>query len=211
MIIRVAAQLPDGSSLNRTLDIAETIQDELLSIDGISDSINIVGYNPITGALQVNVAAVFAVLSPWEYRRKNNETINNLIMEAQEKTAYINGAAIGIFNAPPVRGLSSTGGFQLEIQDTHNSSFSDLYNSTQKIIDQGNSSDELQSLFSTFEINFPQYYVDLDRVKAKTMGINISDVFKTHKNNHHNQSNQLIILLTCNLHNKHLSYTTYYL
>jgi multidrug efflux pump subunit AcrB len=78
-----------------------------------------------------------------------------------------------------VRGLARTGGFEFQLQDRSSGSLTELSLVAQRLVDEGNRSPELQNLFTTFRPNVPQVFLDLDRVKAKTLGVRIDEVFET--------------------------------
>lgn len=172
-------QGPGGSSLQRTTRAVNQVEDILNSTAGIEHVVSIGGLNIITSATDSNSAAIFAVLAPWSERKSPNLRVGAIISTVQKRFNEISDAVVVAFNAPPIRGLSELGGFQFELQDLEGQSLQTLYNMTQEMIRNGNKEPDLTGLFSTFTANIPELYINLDRTKAKTLGVSISDVFST--------------------------------
>ncbi|MGV8710815.1 efflux RND transporter permease subunit, partial [Pseudomonas aeruginosa] len=82
---------------------------------------------------------------------------------------------------PPVQGLGTIGGFRLQIEDRGNQGYEELFKQTQNIITKARALPELEpsSVFSSYQVNVPQIDADIDREKAKTHGVAISDIFDT--------------------------------
>ena len=97
--------------------------------------------------------------------------------QVQQQVAPIEEADVLVFNAPPVRGLSALGGFEFELQDTESVGLTSLADAAQAMAIAGNQQPELQGLISSFSIDVPQYFIDIDRAKVTALGLNITDVF----------------------------------
>jgi len=122
---------------------------------------------------------MFAVLAPWGKRKSYALSVFGIIDNVRKKFAGIQGAVVVPFNAPPIQGLSSTGGFQFELEDRSGLGIQTLANVTKEMIEKGNQRPELVGLFSSFTADVPGIYIELDRTKTKTQGVAISDVFDT--------------------------------
>ncbi len=175
----VNVQGPEGASLQRTQKTMEKAYEMLKNMKGVDHVIQIVGLNFLTSSSDSNSGAMFAVLAPWDKRKKKSLGVTALIAQARKEFASIQGAIIVPFNAPPIQGLSSTGGFQYELQDRGDLGLEKLAEIMGEMVEKGNASDELVGLFSTFTANVPGIYITLDRTKAKTQGVSITDVFDT--------------------------------
>ncbi|MFH1653320.1 MAG: multidrug efflux RND transporter permease subunit [Pseudomonadota bacterium] len=173
------AQGPDGSSLERTDKIATQIEKILGNTEGVSDVLTIGGYNIINGGLDPSASSFFVVLNPWDDRTSEDLSLNAIMSTIYMKTLKIEGAMVIPFNPPPISGLSTTGGFQFELQDREGNTLDRLSAVTQKMIDEAKKEPSLTPLSTSFRINYPQIYIDLDRTKTKVLGIQISDVFNT--------------------------------
>ncbi len=175
----VNVQGPEGSSLERTEETMKQVYDILVNTPGVAHVVSIAGLNFLTSASDSNTGAMFAVLEPWGKRQTYALSVFGLIETVRKDFAGIQGAVVVPFNAPPIQGLSSTGGFQFELEDRSSLGIPTLAKVTDEMIEKGNASPELVGLFSSFTANVPGLYIELDRTKAKTQGVAISDVFDT--------------------------------
>ena len=122
---------------------------------------------------------VFAILKPSKERSKE-ESANTIAASLNAKySAAIKGAYIGTFPPPPVSGLGTLGGFKLQIEDRGALGYEALNDATQKFLKRASEAPELGPSFTSYQINVPQLDVDLDRVKAKQLGVSVTDVFDT--------------------------------
>ncbi|MFH1240749.1 MAG: multidrug efflux RND transporter permease subunit [Pseudomonadota bacterium] len=175
----ILVQGPEGSALGRTERVAGQVEDIALSTPGVSDVLTIGGYDIVNSVSVSNSATVIAILKPWSERKTPELSLDGIMAKVRRGTAGIAGAIVFSFNPPPIQGLSQTGGFEFELQDLRGGSLDELSNVASKIIQEGRNYPELLPLSTSFAVNFPQYYIDLDRTKAKTLGIPISDIFDT--------------------------------
>jgi hydrophobe/amphiphile efflux-1 (HAE1) family protein len=172
-------QLPDGASLDRTLGVAKQVEDVLLHTPGIVGTNLFGGFDLLTGTSPPNTGAAFVTLAPWKERERKGESLDAIFASVRPKLAAIPDARVLALNPAPIRGLSRTGGFEFELQDRAGGSLPELARVAQEIVDRGNRSPELQGLFTSFRPTVPQVFVDLDRAKAKTLGVPVSHVFDT--------------------------------
>ncbi len=174
----VNIQGPEASSLERTNEIVSEVHDILTNTKGVDHVISISGLNFLTNSADSNTAAMFAVLTPWDKRKSKETQIDYILSSVRKEFAGIEGAIVVAFNAPPIQGLSSTGGFQFEIEDRSDLGIETLAKVTMQMIEEGEKRPELEGLFTYFSANTPGLHIDLDRTKTKTQGIMISDVFE---------------------------------
>ena len=170
---------PEGSSLERTEKVANKIEKILLSTPGVSDVLTIGGFDLINNINVPNTGTIIVVLKPWDKRKTPALSVNGIMNSIRKQTAGITEAMVVVFNAPPIQGLSQTGGFEFELQDLTGGSFDTLSAVTQKMIKSAAEEPALLPLSSSFAVNFPQFYIDLDRTKAKALDVSISDIFNT--------------------------------
>ncbi len=175
----IDVQGPEGSSLERTEETMHEVYNILVNTPGVAHVVSIAGLNFLTSASDSNTGAMFAVLESWGKRKSYALSVFGIIEKMREEFAGIQGAVVVPFNAPPIQGLSSTGGFQFELEDRGSLGIQTLAKVTNEIIEKGNQGSELTGLFSSFTADVPGIYVELDRTKAKTQGIAISDIFDT--------------------------------
>lgn len=176
----VNAQLPDGASLERSEAVVEQMTEIALNTPGVAHTIGVPGYSVLTSTNISNVGGMFVTLEPFEERKGNPALYADAIaLNLQQQFRGILEAQIVAFGAPPVDGLGNTGGFKLQVQDRSNAGLESLQGSLGRVITAGNQQPGLAGLFSSFSINQPQLYVEIDREKAKTQGIALDDLFET--------------------------------
>jgi hydrophobe/amphiphile efflux-1 (HAE1) family protein len=176
----VVIQGPDGSSLQRTDAVAKQVRDILQSTPGVEIVGSISGLNFLTLAAQSNSAVEFAILKPWS-ERPPEQSASSLVAAVRPKLLQIPGAFALSFDPPSIPGLGTTGGFEFQIEDLTGRGNSALNEATQAVIAEARKQPELsaQQLFSSFSTSTPQFDYDLDRNKAKLLGLNLPDVFNT--------------------------------
>ncbi len=119
------------------------------------------------------------MLKPWDQRQSPELKADAVIERLREKGATIGNARVLIFNAPPIQGLGTTGGFQFELQDIENAGPKILDAVAKQLIEAGNKRPELADLSTTFATDVPQLYLDIDRTKVKSMNVPMGELFKT--------------------------------
>jgi hydrophobe/amphiphile efflux-1 (HAE1) family protein len=172
-------QLPDGASLERTEEVADRASEILRSIPGIAATVTIGGFDTISATNPSNAAGIFTRLAPWSERRSREQSIDGILGRARESLGAIPQAQVLPLNPPPLRGISRTGGFELQVQDRSGGELHELGAAVGRLIDAGNAAPELEGLFTNFRTDVPQYLIEVDRVKAKALGVSITDVFET--------------------------------
>jgi hydrophobe/amphiphile efflux-1 (HAE1) family protein len=172
-------QLPDGASLARTLEVAEQVEKLLLATPGVVGMNLFGGFDALTNTSPPNVGSAFVTLAPWEEREAQGLSLESILASVRPQLAAIAGARVLALNPAPIRGLARTGGFEFEVQDRSGGSLVELGRVTQRIVDEGNASPELEGLFTSFRPTVPQIFVDLDRAKAKALGVRVDEIFET--------------------------------
>ncbi|MBP2551019.1 multidrug efflux pump [Neorhizobium galegae] len=173
------AQLPDGASLDRTEDVIKRMSEIALQQPGVKNALAFPGLSINGFTIGSNSGIVFAVLDDFAERKTPELSGNAIAMQLNQKFAGIQDAFIAMFPPPPVNGLGSTGGFKLQIEDRAGFGYPALNEATQAFLGKAYQAPELTGQFSSFQINVPQLYADLDRVKAQQLGVSVTDVFDT--------------------------------
>src|SRR5690606_32911334 len=173
------AQLPDGATLDRTEDVVRQMSDIALEQPGVAHAIAFPGLSINGFTIGSNAGIVFAVLDDFEERSTPELSGGAIAMALNQKYAGIRDAFIAMFPPPPVNGLGSTGGFKLQIEDRAGYGNQVLDEATKAVIAKAYQTPELAGIFSSFQINVPQLYADVDRAKAEQLGVAVTDVFET--------------------------------
>ena len=174
----VSLQLPDGAALERTEQVVIEIEKILFATPGVVGANVFGGFDALTGTSPSNVGSMFVTLKPWS-ERGPDESLEALFAKVRPQLAAVQGARVIALNPAPIRGLSRTGGFEFQLQDRGGGDIQELAAVAQRVIEAGNQAPELRNLFTTFRPSVPLVFVDLDRSKAKALGVPVDDVFQT--------------------------------
>lgn len=171
------AQAPDGVSLNYTQEIMEQISGKISKIEDVESYFTLSGFG--FDGNGSNRGFVFTKLKPWEERAKSEQSVYAILGGLNASLQSITGARALAVNAPPVRGLSTFGGFEFQLQDRLGLPISALVDNANKVIAAANQRPEVANVFTQFAANTPQIEVSVNRDRAKALGINIDDIFDT--------------------------------
>ena len=173
------AQLPSGATLERTEEVIRQMSEIALKEEGVASAIAFPGLS-INGFVNSSSAGiVFVSLKPFEERNRPDLGGMAIAGKLQQKYAAVNGAFIAIFPPPPVRGMGTIGGFKLQIEDRTDQGYQALDNALKAVQAKAWADPALSSVFSSYNVNVPQLFADLDRTKVQQLGISVSDVYQT--------------------------------
>jgi multidrug efflux pump len=173
------AQLPDAASLDRTEDVIKRMTDIALAQPGVANAIAFPGLSINGFTNSSNAGIVFVTLKDFEERKTPDLSGGAIAMALNQKFGAIQDAFIAMFPPPPVNGLGTTGGFKLQLEDRAGLGNRALDEATKAVLAKAYQTPELAGIFSSFQVNVPQLYADLDRAKAEQLGVSVTDVFQT--------------------------------
>jgi multidrug efflux pump len=173
------AQLPDAATLDRTEEVIRKMAEIGLKQPGVINAVEFPGFSINGFTNSSNAGVVFMGLAPFEERRDPSLSAGAIARELNQQFAAIPEAVIAMFPPPPVQGLGTIGGFKLQIEDQAGLGYDALDQATKSFLAKARATPELAGLFSSFAINVPQLYADLDRAKARQLGVPVSEVFST--------------------------------
>ncbi|WP_392478289.1 efflux RND transporter permease subunit [Nostoc sp. C110] len=172
----VIVQGPDGVSLKYTESVMDRVVKEVTSAPEVRASFMISGFGFDGNASNLGIA--FANLKPWKERAEESQSVYGILQRLNKKLSTITEARAIAVNAPPVRGLSSTGGFEFIIQDrTGSAPIETLVETAQKFIAAANKKPVLQRVFTQFTADTPQFDIQVNRNQAKALNVEINDIF----------------------------------
>jgi multidrug efflux pump len=175
----VVTALPPAASLDRTLDITAKVSEELKRNPAVADVVTIAGFDLLSGAQKTNAGVSFVTLTDWSERTDPRLDARNLAPAfAALNVNFRDGIVVG-FNPPPITGMSTTGGFEFYLQDRSGGSLENLSQAAQRVVQAAGQRPELSGVSTTFNTNVPQYRIDVDRDRAKALGVPISAIFDT--------------------------------
>lgn len=169
-------QLPEAASLNRTLEVTPKVDAMLEQLPAVEKRLIINGYNILNGVSQPDSALFVAVLKPWDERLAPEEKLRPTIMGVYAAAAKLPEASVLAFNPPAIPGLGATGGFSFKLQDRAGASPQELAQVAEDFMAEARKRPEVGSVYSKFNPRTPAFRLELDREKAKKLGVPISDV-----------------------------------
>ncbi len=176
----VNVQLPDSASLARTQQTVREIEQAAARIDGVHHTVAIAGQSILLNAAAPNFGALYVMLDDFDHRIEQGLTGEAIAAQLQHAlVGSVGEGVIHVFGAPPVDGLGTAGGFKIVVEDRGDLGTDALQDIYDRIVRDGNQAGELRELFSSFRANSPWLFLDIDRVAAKRMGLNMADVFNT--------------------------------
>lgn len=173
------AQLPTGSTLDRTEQVMREIADAALAEEGVVSAVQFPGLSVNGFVNSASAGIVFVTLDDFENRNNPNLSANAIAGRLQAKYNTIQEAFIAIFPPPPVRGLGTTGGFKLQIQDRADQGYKVLDDVVNQVKQKAYQDPALVGIYSNYNVNVPQLFANLDRTKAVQLGIPVDQVFRT--------------------------------
>ena len=175
-VFPVAVNLPPGSTLERSDEIANKVSEILLKAPGVAASSVQVGLDPVTGVTAADTAQVYAINTPFDKRKgiDNNKVMADL---RKQYAREIVGADVRVLPPPPVRGIGTTGGFKMIIEDRAGRGYQALEQAANAVAQQAQKTGVVGNAFVLFNTHTPRLYADIDRDKAESLGVPDSNVF----------------------------------
>ncbi|MBW0149259.1 efflux RND transporter permease subunit [Marinobacter arenosus] len=174
----VDVQLPDASSLERTDAVLAKVTDMVLEDPAVTDFISVSGFSLLGGSGSNNGLGI-AMLKDWEEREEPELGLRAIVPRLYSGLWAVSEAQIMVFNPPPIPGLGTSSGFDFRLQDNLGRDVSELAQVMNGLIFEANQEEALSRVYSTYRANIPQYLLEVDRNKAKALGIQLSDIFST--------------------------------
>ncbi len=169
--------MPPASSLPRTENLTKSIISQIEKNPNVKDVLTVNGYNMLSGTKNTYSAISFIVLTDWDERTKKEQGVDYLT-SAFNQSGMSNPDGIGFtFSLPPIIGMSTTGGFEGYIQSKTGASSEDLMKKTEEFLAEANKSPALSNVKTTFAVDTPQYRIDLDREKARSLNVSINSIY----------------------------------
>jgi hydrophobe/amphiphile efflux-1 (HAE1) family protein len=173
----VSIQLPAGASLSRTDDVVKDAVGRLLKIDGIRTSVGFAGFSGATFTNASNSAAIFTMMDYFDERSEQGLTFEQILAEVKNQMSQIKEAFVIVIPPPAVRGIGNGGGFKMMIEDRAGRGLPVLEQAMLELAAAANQAPATQAVFSLFETNTPQLYVDINRERVERLGVPVSEVF----------------------------------
>lgn len=175
--IIVSVQLPTGSAIERTEHIMDEAGIIIAKTKGVQNTVAVSGFDLFSGTIVSNFGAFFVILDPYDERGKQ-ESADAIIDTLRQQLFTIEEAFFIPLNPPPIAGLSATGGFDFVVEDRIGAGEEALYGATWAMIGVAKERVPLLGpLFSTFQVDAPRLYLDIDRDKTMTYGLSVQSIY----------------------------------
>lgn len=173
-------EMPEASSTERSYEMLLELVKRIKSIPEVSVVGGLAGFNVFQGSNKSNVGTMWIMLKPWDERKGEGEDALSVLNKIQQKIADIKEARVLVVAPPPVPGLGRSSGFTFELEQTTSNDDIDKFSQVAKdFIDRVNKRPEIDRAYTFFTSNTPSYQIDVNREKAKQLGIDISEVYNT--------------------------------
>jgi len=173
----VVVQAPQGASLAYTTDVAKQAEQILRADPDVFGTFAVPGFS-LSGGSSSNYGLIFAPLKPIDDRKGKGHAVSDIVARVAPKLFGVPGAIVVPFEPPAISGIGSFGGFQFELQDLGRNTLQDVDTVAHKIVGGSRQRSDLQGLFTSFTANDPQQLVQIDREKAKAIGVPISQIMQ---------------------------------
>ncbi|HEU4574308.1 MAG TPA: multidrug efflux RND transporter permease subunit [Chitinophagaceae bacterium] len=174
----VTYEMPEATSTTRSIQMLRTIQQRLREIPSIGVVGGLAGFNVVSFSNKANVGTNFVSLKPWDERKSKAAQLQSVIAEIQRKTADLKEARILAIAPPAINGLGATAGFTFELQQTTSTdNIQQFEQVARNFLAKLNQRPEIAMAYTFFTTHTPSYQVDVDREKAKKLGVQINDIY----------------------------------
>lgn len=174
-----AVTLPDATALSRTREASQQLSDHLVADDSVNTVVGLIGFNLLAGSLQNNAATLFISLKDWSQRTTPESASTAVAAELGHWSFdHLRDAKVLGINPPPIRGLSTTGGFEFYIESRASDDYLALAGQARKLAAAANDDPRLQGVLTTFAAHTPRIRLQIDRDKAAELGISLTELFE---------------------------------
>ena len=171
--------LPEGASVNRTDAVAKQVEEIIRHTKGVAGVTEVVGYSLLDGQVKSNSAMLIMTLEPFGHREDPALSVDGIITHLRGQFDAIREANVIAYNLPPIIGLGTGSGFEYQLESLSGSSPADLAAVARGLVFAANQEPALEAVFTTYAANTPQLYLDIDREKLQTLGVDLSEVFNS--------------------------------
>ena len=179
----VIIQLPDGASLARTDAVVKRASEIARATPGAYNAVAFAGFSAATFTNATNAAAIFISFRPFEERLKTGRTGEAIVKDLFVRMQDIQEAFIIAVAPPPVRGIGSTGGFKMQVEERSGADVGRVLASSYELMGKARADPKLAGVFTTFSNGSPQIYLAIDRQKAQVLNVPIANIFETLQDN----------------------------
>jgi hydrophobe/amphiphile efflux-1 (HAE1) family protein len=170
-------QLPEGASVNRTDAVTRRVEEIIRKTPGVDAVTSVVGFSLIDGLTKSNSALLIMTLKPFDERKRPELSANGIIARLMGQFQGIREAIVFAYNLPPIIGLGTGSGFEYQLLSQAGASPAEIASVARALVFVANQNPALTRVFTTYSASTPQLYLDIDREKVQTLGVDLADVF----------------------------------
>ena len=170
-------QLPEGASVGRTEMVVKRVEEIARNTPGVESVTSVVGFSLIDSLTKSNSALIIMLLKPFDERKDPAQGVNGIIGRLMGQFQTIQEAIVFAYNLPPIIGLGTGSGFEYQLQSLTGAPPAEIAAVARGMMFAANQNPALASVFTTYSASTPQLYLDIDREKVQTLGIDLSEVF----------------------------------
>lgn len=175
----IGVQLPNAASLERTVDVCKQVEEIALGTPGVKTCATVIGFNLLSFSRNTYSATLWVSLKDWNERKKQEESYNAIKTHLSRKVSQIPGAIAFAFPPPAIQGVGTAGGFTFILEDRAGKDIPFLAANVTKFIEAARKRPEIANITTTFLPTVPQLYVNVNRDRVLTEGVDLSEVYKT--------------------------------
>lgn len=175
----VVVQLPEGASLSRTDAVVQKASEIIRNTPGVANAVAFAGFSGATFTNASNAGVIFAAFDTFEHRLEKGQSAGQIIGTLFGSLQSIEEAFIIALPPPPVRGIGNSGGFKMMLQERNSADMRPVLALAQEIAGKANQTQGLAGVFTTFSASSPQFFLEIDRDKARILNVPIANIFDT--------------------------------
>ncbi|MGZ2474961.1 efflux RND transporter permease subunit [Sinorhizobium medicae] len=175
----VVIQLPDGASLERTDKVVRRASEIIREVPGVKDAVAFAGFNGATFTNASNSGVIFTPFNSFEERLERKQSSEQIIGQIFGAMQGIQEAFIIAVPPPSVRGIGNSGGFKMQIMDRQSADMRRALGLAHQMMGAANQTEGLTGVFTTFSASSPQFFLAIDRDKARALNVPIPNIFET--------------------------------
>ncbi|MBS7543067.1 efflux RND transporter permease subunit [Ancylobacter oerskovii] len=175
----VVIQLPDGAALGRTDEVVKRATAIIDEVPGVAHAVAFSGFNGATFTNATNAGVIFTPFESFEHRLEHHQSAHQIIGEMYTRLQAIQEAFIIAIPPPSVRGIGNGGGFKMQLVDHDSADLRRVLGLARQISAKANQTPGLTGVFTTFSANTPQFFIDIDREKARKLNVSVPDILDT--------------------------------
>lgn len=172
-------QLPDAASTNRTEEVIKQVEAIIRSKPWVADVFTVGGYSLLDSMALPNRGMIVVTMKPFSERTDPSMSVFNALRDLNKDFQSIAEANIFVFNLPPIMGLGTGSGFEYQLESLTGAPPEEMAQIARGLMMAAHADPRLQGVFTTYGASTPQLYLDIDRERAQTLGVAISDIFST--------------------------------